>query len=547
MRAVRSLFRNSGFDRVPELAEKDIEVRGQKGEFDDCFIYENLIVLIEYTTSGSDKVSDHLKHKKIIFDRVDENQTEFFEYLKANFPLFAERVSEGYHAHRYNIRIVYCSRFEFDSAVKSVVTSPSYLDYPLLKYFEKVASTIKMSTLPELLSFLNIDPSSIGKGGVFQKPSTIEYHGSLLPEEASGFPKGYKVVSFYADADALLQRAYVLRRRGWRGSNKAYQRLLLPNKVEAIREKLKTSGQVAINNIIATLPAEVLPVGPDGHTYDVGSMHETAPVKITLPLKANTIGLIDGQHRLFSYYRTAADDPKIAVLRHQQNLLVTGIIYPRTIAEGEAERFEAKLFLTINSNQSSAPPDLRQEIEVILNPLGSVAISKQVLQHLAASGPLFGHVERYFYDKGKLKTSSIVNFGLVPLLKLGGTDSLFRTFGHENKADLTEGDSTLLPEYLRHSVSHVNMFLNAVKANVSHERWTTDPKSPRRLLTVTNINAFLITMRKLIEANKSLDFESLKDGLSGFDSFDTKPYSSSQYSRMGTKIAADYFGVEIDQ
>lgn len=441
------------------------------------------------------------------------------------------------------IKVVYCSRYDIDSSVNNIVSGPAYLDYPILKYFEKVASTIKMSALPELLNFFDVTPSSVGVGGVFPKPTTISYHGSLLPEEASGFPKGYKVVSFYADASALLERAYVLRRKGWRGSNKAYQRLLLPTKVEAIREKLKNSGQVAINNIIATLPPEVLPVDDAGHTLDVSDMHETEPVKITLPLKANTIGLIDGQHRLFSYYRTKSDDPLIARLRHQQNLLVTGIIYPKNINEGEAERFEAKLFLTINSNQSSAPPELRQEIEVILNPLSPVAISKQVLEKLASSGPLFGHVERYFYDKGKLKTSSIVNFGLVPLLKLSGNDSLYRTFAEPGKATLAAGDSTLLVDYIQYSAAQINMFLNAVRANVAAERWTTDPKVSRRMLTVTNVNAFLITIRKLVEAGKPLDFNSLKSALNHFEDFDTQPYSSSQYNRMATTIASEYFGV----
>lgn len=166
-----------------------------------------------------------------------------------------------------------------------------------------------------------------------------------------------------------------------------------------------------------------------------------------------------------------------------------------------------------------------------------------MLEHLSGSGPLFGHVERYFYDKGKLKTSSIVNFGLVPLLKLSGTDSLFRTYDHLDKASLTLGDRSLLPPYVKHSVTHINMFLNAVKANVSHDRWTTDSRVSRRLLTVTNVNAFLITMRKLIDAGKPMDFDSLNLSLKGFDAFDTKPYSSSQYNRMATKIAHEYFGI----
>jgi DGQHR domain-containing protein len=544
IRAARTVFRNVGFDRVSDVAEKDIEFLGQKGEFDDCFLYENILLLIEYTTSSSGNISDHLKHKKIIFDRVLQNQKAFLEYI---LPLSSEltaAVSSGYYIDRYKIVIVYCARNDFDDAVKGVVDSPRYLDFPILKYFEKISASVKLSALPEFLAFLGINPADVGEGGVIKKQGAlVPYPGSILPEEASGFPPGYKVVSFYADAEALLQRAFVLRRKGWRGSNEAYQRMIIPSKIEAIRKSLRSKGQVAVNNIIATLPDDVLPIGSDGHTSDISTLTETKPVTITLPLRPNTIGLIDGQHRLFSYYKTRDDDKAIAKLRHHQNLLVTGIIYPKNIDEREAERFEASLFLTINSNQSSAPPELRQEIEVLLNPFSPTAISKQVIEKLASSGPLFGHVERYFYDKGKLKTSSIVNFGLVPLLKLSGPDSLFVDFPQESKDALAQGSSVALAEYVQHSVSRINIFLSAVKANISSHRWTTDPSVKDRMLTVTFINSFLITIRMLIQHKQSLAFEDLRSSLSGFDSFDTKPFSSSQYARMAEKIAKDHFSV----
>lgn len=122
--------------------------------------------------------------------------------------------------------------------------------------------------------------------------------------------------------------------------------------------------------------------------------------------------------------RTGKTTPKIAKLRNEQNLLVTGIIYPPNTQREAAERFEATLFLAINSNQTNAPAALRQEIEVILKPFSPTAIGKQVMQRLAKSGPLQGHVEAYFFDKGKLKTTSIVSYGLGPLIKLGGDDSL---------------------------------------------------------------------------------------------------------------------------
>ncbi len=467
-------------------------------------------------------------------------------YLKATFPVFATRLADTYNDNRMRIRIVYCSRHDFDEAVKKVVDSPVYLDYPLLKYFEKVAAAIKLSTLPEILEFLRIDPAEVGQDGVISKVvATAQYHGSILPEEASGFPKGYKVVSFYADAASLLQRAYVLRRKGWRGSQEAYQRMLIPSKVEAIRQGLKTKGQVAVNNIIATLPSDVLPVGEDNHTIKMEELIDTAPVKITLPLRSNSIGLIDGQHRLFSYYRTKEDDKEIAKLRHQQNLLVTGIIYPPKLDNNESERFEARLFLTINSNQSSAPSDLRQEIEVILNPCSPVAISKQVIERLAASGPLFGYVERYFYDKGKLKTSSIVNFGLVPLLKLSGKDTLFTIFDHAGKDQLSGGNTAALQPYIQFSVSKINEFLSAVRSVTKSERWTTDAKVPDRLLTATFIIGFLITMRMLTERGIDINFDDMRKAMDGFDTFDLKPYSSSQYNRMAAAIMKQQFKIDV--
>jgi DGQHR domain-containing protein len=542
IRAARAVFRNSGFERVVELAEKEISFGGQAGEFDDAFLYENVLLLIEYTTSQGSDVTDHLKKKKIIFSRVLAEPSAFLHYLKIKFPRFADRLGDDYHEDRYLLRVVYCSRNQYDGSVKAVVDEPAYLDYPVLKYFEKISSIIKLSAQPELLQFLGIEPSEVGQAGKFpKKGATDPFHGSILPDEASGYPKGYKVVSFYADAASLLERAFVLRRSGWRGSFEAYQRMLIPGKVEAIRTSLRAKRQVAVNNIIATLPSDVNPI-KDGKTADITKLTRTAPVEIALPIRANSIGLVDGQHRLFSYYRSRDDDPLIAKLRDQQNLLVTGIIYPESTTPGEKERFEASLFLSINSHQTGAPPDLRQEIEVLLNPFSPTAIAKQVMQRLASSGPLAGHVESFFFEKGKLKTSSIVSYALGPLLKLNGSDSLFAVFSHVEKNEVATGASlAALEEYLKFATTRINIFLSAVRLNVARERWTTERSQKDRLLSVTYVNAFLITLRMLIGRGKQIDFDHLKGKLVGIDVFDFRSFHSSQYNRMAEKIVATHF------
>lgn len=541
VRSARSIFRNCGFDRVTEIANKDIIFKARPGEFDDAFIHENVLVLAEYTTSRS--VSDHLKSKKILFERVLSDPEGFVAYLRTSFPAFDERLGDAFFPSDYVIRIVYCSRYEFDASVKDYVPEPIYLDLPYLKYFEKISSAVKLSSRHELFHFLNIPNEKVAEGGKFPKPTRETYHGSILPERASGFPPDFKVVSFYADAAALLRRAYVLRRDGWRGSYQAYQRMIQPQKIEAIRRKLRNDHQVFVNNLIATLPEDVHPVGEGGLTIDISKLKVTAPVTITLPLRANSVGLIDGQHRLFSYYESKEDDQLIARLRHQQNLLITGIIYPPTISDAERERFEAALFLAINSNQTNAPTALRQEIEVLLNPSSPTAIGKQVMHALSRSGPLLGFVENYFFEKGKLKTSSIVSYGLGPLIKLGGDDSLFSIFEDPEKDLIQSGDAPeALNRYIKFCTSSINKMLNAVKSNVPPERWTTDKKNKNRLLTVTYINSFLIAMRILIRNGHSMEFEHLRTKLQGVKSFNFKSFHSSQYGRMAEKLVSDYFG-----
>jgi DGQHR domain-containing protein len=503
---VRSVFRNTSFDRAPEVANQEIKWGGQVGEFDDAFVGDNVVLLVEYTTSQSSDVTDHLKNKKIIFRKVVDDQKGFLSYLRATFPDFDARLGGKFHPDRYIVRIIYCSLNSFDQRIKPIVDEPIYLDYPELRYFEKITSIIKLSARNEVLQFLEIDPLSVAKGGVF--PKKAEGHsadGSILPEASSGFPEGYKVVSFYVDAESLLSRAYVLRRDGWRGSFQAYQRMVSGPKIEAIRKKLKSEQQVFVNNLIVTLPSDVHPENAVGKTVDIKVLTETSPVKVRLPSRPNSVGIIDGQHRLYSYYETRDDDPDIAKLRRDQNLLVTGIIYPAGLSAAEQERFEAKLFLSINSNQTNAPNALRQEIEVVLEPYSPTAIGRQVMQHLASSGPLSGHVESYFFDKGKLKTSSIVSYGLGPLLKLNGNDSLFRIFEHSDKSIVgTAGGEVPLQEYIKFSASKIGAFLNAVKANVDSARWTTDGKRKNRLIAVTYINSFLITMRHIIAAGGDL-------------------------------------------
>ncbi len=542
-RLVRTVFRGSGFSRVDDVVDKPFTYDNQASDIDDVFVFENVVILCEYTVSKSENIGSHLKNKKLFYDKVLADKSAFIEFLKEKFPTSVDKFPSGYHKSKLQVRILYCSRYEFDDHYKQNVPDIGYLDYPALRYFVSVVDAIKKSTRYELFHFLGLDIKNIGVNGkIIVSSGSAEYHGSILPEAHSNFDDGYKVVSFYADPDALLRTAYVLRADGWRDSLNLYQRMISKGKVEGIRSYLKREKRVFINNIIVTLPADVKPVDLDGNTIDSKTLVDTAPVVIKLPAKPNSVGLIDGQHRVFAYHETLDDDTAIAALRVQQNLLVTGIIYPEKTSIADREKFEAKLFLEINSNQTSAKSTLKQAIGMVLEPFSNESIAARVLGGLARTGPLAGRIQQYFYDTDKLKTTSIVSYGLRPLVKTRGSDSIFAIWPHPEKQKVADqSDENLLTEYIEYCVKSINVMLSAIRANIPSARWETDPKVEGRVLATTYINSFLITMRLLIEKGVEIEIGHLKDALVGIGDFKYSAYHSSQYGKMAEEIVKVHF------
>jgi hypothetical protein len=275
---VRSVFVRAGFRRIPELSDKEFNFDCQPSDFDDVFVYENVIILAEYTASQSSNVGQHLKNKKIVYDKLlGPQQQEFLSFLKTSFPAVAPELAGGYHQSKVILKVLYCSRNEFENQHKINVPGPVYLDYPALRYFGVVTDAIKCSARYELLHFLGIDLRKVGNDGAIPHgfPS-LNFTGSILPEAHSNFDEGYKVVSFYADAEALLRMCYVLRKDGWRDSDNLYQRMISNKKIESIRAYLKAQKRVFINNIIVTLPHTVHPLTNDNKTIDASTLVNTA-------------------------------------------------------------------------------------------------------------------------------------------------------------------------------------------------------------------------------------------------------------------------------
>lgn len=541
---VRSAFRNAGFQTVQNISDREFSFQGITSDFDDIFIYENIIVAAEYTISQESGVGDHLKKKKILFDKVHNNSFSFISFLSDKFTTFRNSLDKKYHQNQLKFIIIYCSLHNVKKSIKDQIDTVIFYDYNIAKYFEAVTKTVRDSARFEIFDFLGIDYNEVGLNAISAKANQTEaYDGSILPEAHSNFGEGFKVVSFYIDPKSLLERAYVLRKYGWKTGSSVYQRMIERPKISSLRKYLRDEKRVFVNNIIATLPDDTKLIDANGNTINPNELTKTQPGKIQLPLRYNTIGIVDGQHRVFSYHEGGIFDDEIERLRLQQNLLVTGIVFPPHTSETERLKFEATLFLEINSNQKNAKSDLKQEINIVINPFAAESIAKRVLNYMNdMPGPLQDEFERFFFEKDKLKTTSVVSFAIKPLVAPKSDQSLFALWDQPEKAEVINGSSdNMLEEYVEFCAKEINHIFSAVKSKLPTLRWTADRKFQGRFLTTTNVNGIISCLRCITADRKHFSVIEYMSKFEKIDDFPFDIYKTSHYQKMGKDLYNKYF------
>lgn len=554
LKEIRSLLHNIGFIKFPKVDGKEFVYDKRTSELDDMFYYENVILIMEYTIGNP---SDHLLKKNYIYEKINNNPIAFIDFLLNHdkftslAEVFKTNILSKYTKSQLQVRIVYASKQKIAEEHKNLVPNVFFFDYAIVKYFEAIAKVIKRSTRFEFFHFLNINLEKVGDNILRSSLTPAErFVGHILPESHSSFKPGYKVVTFYMDANSLLQRAYVLRNDSWRDydSVELYQRLLIPKKIREMRKYLHENNSVFVNNIIATLPVKDVKLYNESDTplsldasgmFTNSSETKVQPTKIEINNQANIIGIIDGQHRTYAYHEgNDTYEASIARLRKIQNLLVTGILCPEQDSRESKLRFEAKLFLEINANQSGASSSLKQTIENILNPYSTTAIAKYIINRLNELSPMLDKFERHWYEKDKIKTASIISFGLKPLIKLSGNDSLFSLWSHPDKIQLSEKkeNDALLQEYKEFCVTQVRAILCGLAANVPKEDWSMSKRGSTAILNVTTINGVINCLRLLIQEGKTLDVDGYIQQFKSISSFNFKTYKSSQYNRLGKDL-----------
>ncbi|MEN5366717.1 DGQHR domain-containing protein [Stenotrophomonas sp. TWI273] len=549
---VRSLFARFGFERI-KTDGIHFTFEGRSGEFDEAFVYENVLIMAEYTV-GAD-TSGHVSKKSILYNKVSANQPSWVEFASQTFADFGRHVtSKNYKSSDFRVFICYFSiagvSEEYEAGLKSV----RFLDGAKLRYFQSLSKAIHHSARYELFSYLGLSGSDIAEGVLKSGSSLGKFEGHVLPESFSSFPEGFKVVSFYADPGTLLKMAYVLRRDSWRDPEGMYQRVLQKGRMSQMRRYLTTEERVFVNNIIVTLPSDTSLNNPSHPTKNLNASEITKVrnATIVVPDVPNSIGIVDGQHRVFCYHEGSDKfEAKIKSLRGRQNLLVTGLIYPDHYTEVEKRKFEAKLFLEINDKQKRTGSELKQSIEIILNPYSTTSIAKAVIYKLNASGPLKGFLQTNYFDPPSLiRTTSIVSYGLKPLLKLDGVDSLYTSWANKEKGRLKElqrqraadaEEDVLLSKYIEYSADEVNKLLVGLKRADDPARWKLHDSPKDRTLTPTFINGIIVCLRLMLTQGKLGTAESYEKSFSGVSAFAFSKYKSSAWRKLGERLYQTHF------
>ncbi|SER48557.1 DGQHR domain-containing protein [Vreelandella subterranea] len=551
-----NVFFGCGFQ---EIKSEGIEFnfKGDASEFDYIFAFQNLIVICE-ETSGKSNTSEHFRKKQSFASLMKSDITEALEeYSEINKDLNEYLEENEYEIDDLEVKFLYYSSVKDTGASN---TAPYLiLTIDAAKYFDKTIKTIGKSAKFELLKFLNVKLADLGDQRIKgRSKNTTEdtFNAFALPSKQTNYPEGFLVVSFYVDPETLIERAYVLRRNGWEKPEVSYQRMLDSKKLKEMREHLSSDKKVYINNLIITLPSSLGIYINSGEErkkqIPKDEIKDVSSVEINLPRELSSIGIIDGQHRIYSYHEGSDSlEDKIKKVRKRQNLLVTGLIFPEDYDDQKRVSFEAELFLKINNTQKPVSSALRQEIETLVNPLSGLAIAKDIIDELSNNGALKGFLKVSVFDDNKLvATSSIVRYILKPLVDPDskGANELFKLWSRSEGSKALDYDNR--EDYIRFCYSEINGLLLAAKIKMSpHRMWEARSNKGKGILSPTSVNGFLICLRELIandfifydEERKEIKKPNYYEKLEGIDEFNFLSYTSSSWGNLGHKIYTTYF------
>ena len=550
-RKICNIFSSMGFSSIP-VANVHFTLGFRDIELDSLYIFENIWLICEETChKNTEKIRGHIRGKKETFQCIHDNFSQFHEFLCKKFP---DKINlfKKYDVDRIKFSILYISKYEFVvNSDDSERYSECYIVQPkILGYFGWLAQNIKYSARNELFRYLGIRSRDIGSSRSFS--DSAKFRAPILyPKSATGLKNGVGVVSFLMPAGELLNTCYVLRKDNWEESIFLYQRLIYKEKIKKIRSFLLQGRTSFYNNVIVSLPSTVRIFNEKNEVLDINRIDSfSEKCTLEIPLEINSIGVIDGQHRIYAHYEgpNQNEEKIIGTLRSNLHLLVTGLLFPNKMPEGEKVRIQSQIFLDINSNAKPVPQNILLHIKRLNLPLDSESIAQRVLEKLNQRNPFINCFQINELDIGKIKTASIIKFALKHLVTIKPTEgkkSLY-SYWQGKKPELENNNDEMLEEYIDFCCETLSQYFSAIKSRF-HDQWN---NKDSKLLSVIAINAFVIAFTRHINISEPKDYDFYKKLFDSWEfSFRKEQffYTSSQYSRLSTVILKEAFKLKEEE
>lgn len=510
-------------------------------EIDAVFVYENIILICEDTTTSTDNIKDHIRTKYETFGLISGSFREYYEWLVNEFPEKKDCLTK-YEPENMHYYFLYFSKeptgltkdlYDYYKIIRFI--EPSTFDY-----FSRMQKCIQKSVRYEIFRFLGVTINDLGELGSSTNYAKVIKAPILHSNSVTGYSNGVRVVSFMMSAEQLISMSYVLRKDNWEDSIYLYQRLINPDKIKKIRTFLSSNKVAFLNNIIVGLPDGVKLIDTDDKEVPFAEASGFENLRLLLPEQMNSICIIDGQHRIYAHYEGRSDDKsetEISKLRKKLHFLVTGLVFPSDMNDNERKRIQSEIFLDINSQATPVSKNVLTHIMRLKYPLSSIGIARRVIERMNEQGCFQNKFAVSGLEETKIKIASIIQFALNYLVTIEPSDGKKSMYEYwdGDKEKLCKLDEEQISCYVNFCASNLSMYFSAIKTKFKLD-WL-DPKS--RIFSVTAINGFIIAYNRLLSVYGVQDFNFYKNILSSLNVDFTPnefPFKSSQYHKFADLI-----------
>jgi len=508
------IFSKSDIPNLKKLTINEVnEGKEVYTDIDVIGIYKNVIILVECVGKETIKEKEKKfigvctkleKDLNLLLNCIKEKDCEFFSKNCKDIVKLLKNEREKVTVKR--LLTSYNKEFQEEEInnKKYKVDSLFIWDISLLKYFEIISNTTFKHCRYELFTFFDIKPKDIDEKG---KLDEIE---CTVIEKTSN----RTVVVFEMKANELLKRTFVLRYYGWAGAEGGFQRILNEKKLREMRNYL-LEGEVGYpNNIIVIIPSDI----------EIKCIKDSN-YKFNLPEKFDTLCIIDGQHRLYSFAqdqyskwikikgktvrKLQEEDKKITDFSEKMNFIVTGVQFKNE--EESKKNYPIKLFYEINTKQTKLSSEDVIDLTSILNEKLPQSKANNIIKQLNKEGPLINKIRTKFYHEGRLYRTTLIRYaGLLEMFNPNSkTYSIFFEIYKKQKKVIKKYDDFCL-ELIKIYLSSLKEAVEDTYKTFAKEVWEDTRKEKYYLMSVTSIGAFLRLLRHFV-SKRDKKFEELRE------------------------------------